>query len=381
MRICYLADAGSVHTRRWVKYFAGIGHEVHLISYSPLEDKIPGVTLHLLALPGPRINILSAAISFVPAMLQIRQIINKLKPDIVHAHYALGYGFFGALSGFHPFILSAWGSDVMVEAEQNVIFNLMVKKALAKADIVLTTSTYLKKYLGTKFGLVESKVIALPWGVELKTFTRGYRAEGRKLKGSLEIEDGRFIVLSPRHLREHYRIEKIVEAVPHVAAKHPELTLILLKGAAEDARFENRINRLIKRLHISGSVKLVRRHLNAEEMAVLYNISDAFISIPKADQFGSTIQEGMACGSIPVVGNLEVYRQYLVDGNNALFVDPENPEDIAEKIIYCVEHPELKQRFYTINRKIIEDKEDWSKNAAKLAELYQNLVQGRSVHK
>jgi len=74
------------------------------------------------------------------------------------------------------------------------------------------------------------------------------------------------------------------------------------------------------------------------------------------------------------VGNLEVYRQYLADGINALFVDPDNTSNIADKIIYCIEHPELKKRYYTINRKIIEEKENWSKNAAKLAELYLNIT-------
>ena len=35
MKICYLADAGSIHTQRWIKYFADNGHEVYLISPRP----------------------------------------------------------------------------------------------------------------------------------------------------------------------------------------------------------------------------------------------------------------------------------------------------------------------------------------------------------
>jgi L-malate glycosyltransferase len=381
MKICYLANASSVHTRRWVRYFAASGHQVHLISYSPLQDDIPNVTVHLLALPRPYIKILSASVSFIPHIIQVKKLVKKLKPDILHAHYALGYGFFGAIIGFHPFLLSAWGSDIMVEPGQNAIFSYMVKIALAKADIVLTTSQYLKRYLSSRFNLADSKIIALPWGVALNTFVRDYRTEGQKLKKDLEIVSGRFIVLSPRHLREHYRIEQILEAVAYTTVKYPKLTLILLKGGASDTRYEGKMNELAERLGISANVRLIHKYLDAEEMAALYNISDAFISIPRSDQFGSSVQEGMACGSIPIVGNLEVYRQYLVDGHNALFVDPDNPKDIAQKIIHCIEHPELKKKFYPINRKIIEEKEDWSKNAAKLAELYQYFAEGRSVPK
>ncbi|MFC2004919.1 glycosyltransferase, partial [Chloroflexota bacterium] len=36
MKICFIADARSVHTQKWVKYFANNGNDVHLISCKPL---------------------------------------------------------------------------------------------------------------------------------------------------------------------------------------------------------------------------------------------------------------------------------------------------------------------------------------------------------
>ena len=32
MRICYIASAGSIHTKRWGNYFAGRGHKIPRIS-------------------------------------------------------------------------------------------------------------------------------------------------------------------------------------------------------------------------------------------------------------------------------------------------------------------------------------------------------------
>jgi len=40
MKICYISTK-SIHTRRWVEYFAEKGHEVHLIT--PEYDNIEGV--------------------------------------------------------------------------------------------------------------------------------------------------------------------------------------------------------------------------------------------------------------------------------------------------------------------------------------------------
>ena len=32
MKLCYLADANSIHTIKWVEYFSSINYEIHLIS-------------------------------------------------------------------------------------------------------------------------------------------------------------------------------------------------------------------------------------------------------------------------------------------------------------------------------------------------------------
>jgi len=106
MKICYLANADSIHTQRWVKYFADRGHEVHLI------------------------------INLLIEIIQIRKLIKKIKPDIIHAHYVADYGFHAALTNFHPFILSVWGSDVLVAPRRSYFIKMMVKYALNKSDII-----------------------------------------------------------------------------------------------------------------------------------------------------------------------------------------------------------------------------------------------------
>ena len=128
-----------------------------------------------------------------------------------------------------------------------------------------------------------------------------------------------------------------------------------------------------EKLEVVNNARFISKLITPREMAVYLNAADAFLSTPKYDQFGSSVMEGMACGSIPIVSDIKVYYQYLRDGANALFVNPENPRETAERITYCIEHPEIKDEFYTINRKIIEEKEDWNKNAKKMEELYKHL--------
>ena len=38
MKICYLADGESIHTKRWCTHFADLGHEIHLITFKEVND-------------------------------------------------------------------------------------------------------------------------------------------------------------------------------------------------------------------------------------------------------------------------------------------------------------------------------------------------------
>ena len=49
---------------------------------------------------------------YIKAIRLLRRQIRLFKPDFLHAHYACSFGLIGALAGFHPYVLSVWGSDV-----------------------------------------------------------------------------------------------------------------------------------------------------------------------------------------------------------------------------------------------------------------------------
>ncbi len=374
MKICYLANADSIHTQRWVKYFADKGHEVHLISSRPFGDcSIKNVKLHLTKRLHLQIKFISFIINLLIEIIQIRKLIKKIKPDVVHAHYVVDYGFRAALANFHPFILSVWGSDVLVAPRKSYFIKMMVKYALNKADVVVPTAKFMKDYLVKEFKLSEKKIIRIPWGIDLKIFHRGYKKEVEKLKKELKINSKKWIILSPRGMRPNYSNNHLIlDVIPYVIESHPGTIFIFLRGNGS-AIFEKELEEKVSELGIKNNVRFIPHFLSPQEMAIYYNMSNIFVSIPYTDQFASTIMEGMVCGSIPIVSNIEVYRQYLEDGKNAFFVDPDDPKDIAKKIIYCIEHPEIKDKVYIINKKIIEENENWNKNAKKIEGLYEKF--------
>ena len=127
MKICYVAPGDVIHTIRWVKYFADNGDEVHLIARYFGECGLENVNLHLLKRFSLRFGFLGDLLSYVFCIIQVRGLIKKINPDIVHGHNILCHGLFSALSSFHPLVLTVWGSDVLINPKSSIIYKFLVK--------------------------------------------------------------------------------------------------------------------------------------------------------------------------------------------------------------------------------------------------------------
>src|SRR5690606_1710484 len=103
------------------------------------------------------------------ASRKVKKILRKWKPDIVHAHNVTGYGYWGALSKFKPFFLTAWGSDLLVIAKENSMAFKMIRYSLKKADVVTADAQVL---IESAHDIVEKRIDVrlLQWGVDLKEF-------------------------------------------------------------------------------------------------------------------------------------------------------------------------------------------------------------------
>jgi glycosyltransferase involved in cell wall biosynthesis len=378
MRICYLANAESIHTQRWVEYFANRGHEVHLISRKTFgnnnNNNIKNVNLHLINRLKLQIRIISYPIDILYNIFQIKKLIRQIKPDILHVHYISDLAVLGALTGFHPYVASVWGSDVLRNPKKSKIMKYRVSYVLIKADIILTIPEFMKKYLVNMYNLPGNKIVRIPWGIDLNIFHSGYENETLRMKEKIGIKINSPVILSNRGMAPQYQIEKIIKAIPYIIKTFPDTIFIFIKGYGL-SEFEEKMKLLTEKLNISNNTYFISKILTPEEMVIYLNMANVLISIPETDQFSSSIMEGMACGVIPIISNIKVYEQYLKNEINAFVVNPNNPKDIAEKINHCIKHPEIQNKFYNINKKIIEENENWDENSKKMMMLYKNLLE------
>ena len=368
MKICYLADAGSIHTQRWIKYFADNGHEIHLISFRSLGDcNVKGVKLHLLKRLRPQIRFVSFPINLFFEVIQVKKLIKKINPDLLHAHYVVGYGVLGALAGFHPFLLTAWGSDVLISPKRSKISKWMVKYALKTADLITCDAEHIKWPL-VELGAESHKINLIYFGVDTNKFKPGQR--NKKINEELEIFDSP-VVISLRSLEPLYNIESLIASIPLVLEKIPETKFIIAGKGSQ----EQKLKELAKLMGVLDVIRFVGQIPN-NELAKYLTSSDVYVSTSLSDAgLAASTAEAMACGLPVVITDFGDNRKWIEDGVNGFVVPLKDPKALAEKIIYLLKHEDIRKKFGMRNRRIIEERNNYYKEMEKMEKIYIELVE------
>lgn len=362
MKICYISTK-SIHTRRWIEYFAERGHEVHLITQE--YDNYQGVKIHVV---NPKASKLSP---FFKAII-IRNLVKKIKPDILHAHQVVPFGLYGALSGFHPFVVSAWGSDIATFPEKSKIHRSLVRYVLKKADLVHTGDKTGKKRL-IELGCAEKRIFIQPTGIDVKRFSP--EAKSEDLRRKLGIED-KYSVLCARWFKPHYNIDIFIKAMPLVLKGVPDTKFITVGTGA----LESKLKELVERLEVDKDVVFTGLVPNEEMSKYLASIDvyvDTAIHLTNkgGGGIGVTTMEAMACETPQILAK-SVSVNESSNWFHGLTYEPLNPRDLAKKIVYLLENDELRGEIGKKSRETALEIGDWEKNMKIMGGFYEKLTKG-----
>jgi len=371
MKICYVADGISIHTQRWVNHFAKKGHEVHLISYrfpTNYDGFDTRAQIHPLVVLLPRAWKVSRYFSGSLWPFQVRTMVNKIKPDILHSHYITTYGYLAAISGFHPFILSAWGSDILIDPKQSRIYRFLTEYALRKADLVTCDGENTKEEM-VKSGTNVEKIKLIYHGVDTQKFNPKKREQ--KLRDDLGLSNSPTII-SVRMLEPLYDVESLVKAMPSIIKQIPETKLIIAAEGEQRDYLEN----LAGALGISSVVRFVGQIVH-DELPKYLASADVYVSTSLSDGgIAVSTLEAMASGLPVVATNCGDIKKWITDGENGFIVPVKAPETIAAKIIYLLETEDTRVKFGRLAREIVENRADYEKEMLKAEKLYQQLIDG-----
>ena len=313
MKLCFIADATAVHTKRWVEYFSSTGHEVHLITYEPSSEPISGVQLHIV---NSMFSNLYLAFPF--RHLKIMRIVKKIKPDIVHAHFITKFGFHGALLGFHPLVMSAWGSDVLVIPYWSKLLFYFTKFSLKKADLIYAASKDIMDKIIDHFEISSEKVKINTHGVDVGLF--------RPMPD--KWAPNAIVVFSNRNFYPVYNIKTLIDAIPLTISKNSNIKFwIMGKGPEEKELKQHAID-----IGVNQYIDFID-WIDFKDMPKYLNSCDIYVSTATSDGTPVSMLEAMSCGKPCIITDVGGVSEWIKDDVMGFLVKSGQPEELANKII------------------------------------------------
>lgn len=335
-RICYIADANSVHTRRWIAPLVEQGCEVHLLSFRPVRQAFAGVTVVDLTrvFNTPKLR-------FAYWGWWIHRYLKRVDPDILHAHQLTGAGWLGVLARRHPFIVSAWGSDLLVEPQRSRFRRLLLQRVLRACD-ALTAPSRTTLDAAEALGVPARKLHLIPWGIETGVF-RPEPADRAQTRAQLGLAATARIVLCTRALTPLYNLHVLLEAFAPVCRQLPDSRLVLLRYNA-DAGYADTLEKRAAALGLAEKVLWLPAQPSLEAMARLYRAADLTVSIPASEGYGFSVLEAMACGCPTLISDLPVFDPELAQGVHTIKVPVGDQQQTSAGLLDLLENQPLRER-------------------------------------
>ena len=361
--LAYLGDPYSIHTVRWLGSFARRGHDVHLIRANdrPLSpDLDERITLHPFPAPSRYRVRFSGTIQ---ARRRLHRLLMDIGADVLHAHYLTGYGWLARLSGFRPFVVTVWGSDVFVTARDSPVARVWAWAALRGASLVTADSTDLAE-AAIDLGARRQRVRIIQFGVETSRFTPG--PASAELRQRLGLGPTR-IIFGPRSITPIYHTLTAVEAMPQL----PDDVSLVLTATNAEAPYLDAVRDRIRSLQLEDRVRIVAGIEHAE-MVDYYRLADVVVSIPQSDGTPVSVLEAMSCGRTVVATDLPSVREWLAPVTPGLLVPAGDEAATAAAIVRALEldDDQIGPRL----REIVIDRADHERNMTEMEGEYLALA-------
>ncbi len=162
------------------------------------------------------------------------------------------------------------------------------------------------------------------------------------------VPSGVPLVINPRGLRPgSLRSDVFFQAIPLVLQRWQNVRFVCPGMAGQREAME-----WVERLKLHGAVRLMP-FLSQTQLWDQFLRADMMVSVSVHDGTPNSLLEAMACGSFPVVGDIESLREWITPGVNGLLVEPTKPQSLTDALILALENPALRMRAAAINRDLI----------------------------
>ena len=296
-------------------------------------------------------------------MPDLEGILNDVKPDLVQAGPVQSCGFMTALAGFSPLLIVSWGSDILVDADRDPLWNWMTRSALRHAQWLLCDCNAVREKVQSMVRFDEDRIVQFPWGIDLQSFQSSPTPLRLRER---ETWQAAHIVLCTRSWEPIYGIDTLLQGFKKAYVDDNCLRLVLL-GAGSLA---DDVERFIQSSDLQDVV-FRPGMVSHEELPDYFRAADTYVSCTHSDGASISLLEAMATGLPVVISDIPGNREWVQSGENGWLFEPGNPAELADKLLQSarVDAPR-RDAIALANRGIVERRADWDRNIEALIATY-----------
>lgn len=372
MRICYVSDNFEIHDYRFLLKLVEKKYDVYAVSLKKTmfdkRFKVNGVKYYeyckIQKFYQKRFHGLNP-FWYISAVRFLKTIIEEIKPDILHGGYASISGFICALTGFHPFLLMPWGSDILIEPKKNPIINILVSFSINHADMITCDAETVKKEIVQNYHYYEEKIVVFPWGIDLNLFNPDNNEMPTEL---LEWHD-KIVVVCTRQHKKIYGIEYLIKAIPLIIKENNNIRFLFIGDGPLTKTYINQL----KQLEIEKFVKFIGKVKN-EYLPLYLNNSSIYLSPSLSDGSSLSLMEALACGLPAIVTDIDANHEWVKNNYNGIFCNKQDSVDIAQGILKLASDKNLRIEMGKYSLDIAKNNANWDINFSKLEKVYRQLL-------
>jgi colanic acid/amylovoran biosynthesis glycosyltransferase len=276
-------------------------------------------------------------------------IIHDRKPDHIHAHWPKASDFamlVYLLTGI-PFTFTTHRYEIF----DNPPKNYRIKSRLAKKHVTVTE--YNRQYIMKNFGVEGSEISVVHSGLD---FEKSY---------PMADSGGKNTIISIARLKKIKGIDVLIKACAILKKENIPFECLIVGDGVERADLEV----LIRELHLSKEVSLLG-YKTQEEVFRLLSKAKVLALPSRSESLGNVFTEARAC-RVPVIGpNTRGVPEVITDGVDGFLVEPDNIEELVQKIKILLTNEPLRREFIEKGYKKAFEEFNIARETGKLLELW-----------
>jgi glycosyltransferase involved in cell wall biosynthesis len=349
------------------------GYKIYVVTGSEqtLDVKV-NEQLKVFFLKTPKVPVIKSFMLAASSYLKLNSVRERVNVDITHANLPLTPNFAVPLNFGKTLVCtvhSTWkGEAQAIRGEPysrlnanekfmvsfNWFLRIFEEKMLERANKIIAVSHFTKRELLEYYKVPEEKIQVIHNGVDVNKFKPAKNK--RKIKEELGFKADDLAILSVGRLYARKGLFTLIESMPAVVKRFKNAKFII-SGKGQSDEMRKLINHA-DRIGVKNSI-IFTGYYPDKKLPKLYQAADVFAFSTFYEHHPFAVLEALSTGLPVVTTSVGGIPETIESGKNGFLVDPFNPKQFADRILYLLEHPAEAAEMGSLARKTILERFDW----------------------